>query len=319
MDTESGLGRALQPLWVAGYQRIPSHPHTASSVAPSPTISVRSSSPASSPAGFPSPIHPAPLGNDEAMRQHERALVDRLDRRPSPAQKTSQYIGQPPALISEHAVHHSQLSMTSPTTVDARSPYAVVPEALPRSWSCIPREETGPTIRPGVHDSQQDGVYAPVARPLSLSVASPSAESAIRHKNSLVRRRVLQILVTAVPLSKPGRPHSGDDENKARDKKTQTPDRAEIFVKVHPCDPRRPPLVLKRRYNMEKLRHTGQDSLLSSAVSSPKSPSSPTHLDERTSLPTQQLSRAEAKSVTTPQPDVPKALMHGENTVFIRE
>lgn len=287
METQTRLRPPqLQPIWteprrVGGY---PASPYTAHDPAYSP--SMRSPN-------TPSLLYPRSPGYDHSMRQHERAMVDRLDQRNWPPPLDSPSFHTPPRFLAPITEFHGR---------DRRSSIAPLPQA-----HAYARSSRSPNIRPLEYDYPRRPTLADESRPMSFSRLLEPPQSTV-HSSLVDRRQSLPPSLAAarlkarqrrqelrawghvylgnglsancfvVPhqLKKPSGASPGGEENAAeREKEYSRQKRLTINTRIRPRLQGRRAFRLQRTFDMDQLRATVPDPEPTSPVSRRQSADSP--------------------------------------------
>jgi hypothetical protein len=262
---------------------------------------------------LPSPMYPATPGYDHAMRAHERALVDRLDRPDPRGRRESQ---QSPATARS-------LSPISEQTMSARR-VSVASLPLPRAPAPSPRSpglaqypgpqtiavqtiaaQTREMILRGLPDGLPRSPLEPASatndRRQSLPLWFPSA----RRSSQQVREdlqswghvyfgssSIADCFVSAVSLRRHSDSSSADEGAAAKETSADGKNRVTIRARVRPCALDRKPFLLRRTFSMDELRATIPE--LPPASAGPRRPSA--EPPSRSPLPTGRLRSSMAAS-----------------------
>ncbi|AEO69991.1 9302b175-5bc5-44b2-9144-4febcefeff90 [Thermothielavioides terrestris] len=307
METQTRSRPELRPVWT-GRELHPTHPRPSPLSATSPLYSAS--------LHLPSPMYPASPSYDQAMRAHERALVDRLDRLDQRGKRESQ--PSPTTARSLSSVSERTLSARRPSAASLPIPRA--PEPSPRSpgFPQYPRRQTlvaeaRSILLSGLPDGLPDGLpRTPTDTASTLAdrrqSLPPSFHSQRRRSQQLLQElrdwgrvyfcnadaRVADCFVAAVALRRPSDSSSPDDEALAvKDElTTKRRHRVTIRARVRPCALHQKPFLIRRTFDMDELRATIPEPLrLSSA---PRRPSA--ELPSRGTLPTNQRGTSAATS-----------------------
>jgi hypothetical protein len=260
METQTRPQPELRPVWTgleqhAGYTR--GSPYSATSPLYSASLSA------------PSPMYPPSPGYDQAMRAHERALVDRLDhggRRESQESLTTIRSLSP---ISEQILRARRASVAS--LPQSRS--AAPSPRSPRRMQFATRRTLDAEARSILLSGMPDGL--PRFPPKTAGTLTdrrqslPSSFHSARRSSQQLRQelldwgrvylgnaRVADCFVAAVALRRPSDSSSADEAVAVKDKPTEGKSRVTIRARVRPCALDRKPFLLRRTFDMDELRAT---------------------------------------------------------------
>ncbi|KAK4241821.1 hypothetical protein C8A03DRAFT_40787 [Achaetomium macrosporum] len=260
METQTRSRLELRPVWTgreqhAGYAR-PS-PYSATSPLYSASLSV------------PSPMYPPSPGYDQAMRAHERALVDRLDHRGRRESQESLATARSLSPISEQIQRARRASVASLPQPRSAAPSPRSPRRMQFARRPTIEAETRSILLSGM----PDGLPCPPAETSSAITdrrqSLPSSFHSSRRSSQQLRQdlldwgrvylgnaRVADCFVAAAALRRPSDSSSADEAAAAKDKPFEGRNRVTIRARVRPCALDRKPFLLRRTFDMDELRAT---------------------------------------------------------------
>ena len=271
---------------------------------------------------LPSPVYPASPGYDHTMRAHERALVDRLDRRGSQQSPATARSLSP---ISEQALAARRASAAS-------LPLPRGPVPSPRSPGLTPHpgpQTLAAQTRSILLSEVPDGLprvsleTSPIAdRRPSVQLWSAGARRGSQQLRDDLRDwghvyfgnvPISDCFVSAVALRRASDP-STDEGTPSRSRPLGGRNRTTIRARVRPCAPDRKPFLLRRTFDMDELRATIPEMSPVSAGSR----SSPIERASRSPLPTSRRRSSGAASAKHGS-DLDRSHVQSTNTVPIRK
>ncbi|KAK3382499.1 hypothetical protein B0T24DRAFT_16917 [Lasiosphaeria ovina] len=213
---------------------------------------------------MPSPMYPSSPGYDQAMRRHERAMLESLDQRGRPGQagqpsqlesQNLQSVAQNRSLfpIAEQNLRRASLA-SPPPRPSARSPRS--PGRLMHRPRQTLAAETRSILLSGIPDPQ-----TLAERRQSLPLSFPVGRRGSHHVRQELQAwghvyfgngSEASCFVAAVALRRPSEASSGDD-GPARSREHR---RVTIRARVRPCALDRKPFLLQRTFDMDELRAT---------------------------------------------------------------
>ena len=270
---------------------------------------------------LPSPMYPASPGYDHTMRAHERALVDRLDRRGSQLSPATARSLSP---ISEQALAARRASAASLPLPRARVPSPPSPALAPHPGPQTLAAQTRSILLSGVPDGlpRVPLETSPLAdRRPSLPPWSAGARRGSQQLRDDLRDwghvyfgnvSISDCFVSAVALRRASDPSA--DDTPARGRLLGGRNRITIRARVRPCALDRKPFLLRRTFDMDELRATIPE--MSPASAGPRS--SPIERASRSPLPASRRRSSGAASAKH-GPDLDRSHVQSTNTVPIRK
>ncbi|KAK4116693.1 hypothetical protein N656DRAFT_265845 [Canariomyces notabilis] len=261
MEAQARLRPDLRPAWTARDQHYYEHPRASAFAACSPlhsTTSFRQDS-------LPSIMHPALAGYDQSMRMHERAIVDNLDERGRLGDQRTSATARSVSPMSEQTLDARRASIAGlppPRLFSTSGP-------SPRSSGFFMQyhrrptivEETRSMLLAGTRDEWPRSHASPTSPTAGRRTSLPSFPTARR--SSQQTRQELQAwghiyffngskaarFVTAVALP----PEEGEG---IKPKVLERRNSLTIRAQIRPCELGRPPFLLQRTFDLDKLRAT---------------------------------------------------------------
>jgi hypothetical protein len=263
METQTRARPELRPVCTSREQH-PAYPRTTPLSATGPLFSASLS--------LPSPMYPASPGYDYAMRAHERALVDRLDRpdprgtresqqSPTTARSLSPISGQ---TMSARRVTVASLPLPRAPAPSPRSP-GLAQYPGPQTIAAQNKEILLRGLPDGLPRSPLEPASATDDRRQSLPPWFPRA----RRSSQQVREELqswghvyfgsssyADCFVSAVSLRRHSDSSSADEGAAAKETPAGGKNRVTIRARVRPCALDRKPFLLRRTFDMDELRAT---------------------------------------------------------------
>ncbi len=314
METQTRSRPELRPVWT-GRDQHPAYPRTTPDSATSPPLFSAS-------LALPSPMYPASPAYDHTMRAHERALVDRLDRRGSQQSPATARSLSP---ISEQALAARRASAVSLPLLRAPVPPPRSPNLTPHPGSQTLAAQTRSILLSGVPDGlpRVSLETSPIAdRRPSLPPWSAGGRRGSQQLRDDLRDwghvyfgnvPISDCFVSAVALRRASDP-STDEGTPSRGRLLGGRNRITIRARVRPCALDRKPFLLRRTFDMDELRATIPE--MSPVSAGPRN--SPNERASRSPLPASRR-RSSGTASAKHGPDHDRSHVQSTNTVPIRK